>query len=205
MTVDHFSVFGKLAMCYCDVSIDHYSFQTQTLEESESQDRIAAQDLPHQHVLVVYLENFYGDVCREDHRQRSSCAPTDENGQKKPHAVSVAGVSRSVNSLLCWRSLSRKDSSFASHRCTFFVMSTMRLSRLSELTLLYGRWCLGLRHFFLLGRVTSEFWNSNEAVDSILTTDTKQRTNARNFVKKVFFTHFQRMSPRTRKFVGRLT
>ena len=49
-------------MCYCDVSIDHYSFQTQTLEESESQDRIAAQDLPHQHVLVVYLENFYGDI-----------------------------------------------------------------------------------------------------------------------------------------------
>jgi hypothetical protein len=69
MTVDHFSVFGKLAMCYCDVRIDHYSFQTQTLEESESQYRIAAQDLPHQHVLVVYLENFDGEVCLEDHPQ----------------------------------------------------------------------------------------------------------------------------------------
>ena len=70
-------------MCYCDVRIDHYSFQTQTLEESESQYRIAAQDLPHQHVLVVYLENFDGEICLEDHPQWSAGAPTGENGQKK--------------------------------------------------------------------------------------------------------------------------
>lgn len=56
-------------MCYGDVSINRNSFQTQTLEESESQNHIASQDLPHQHMLVVYLENLYGEVCREDHRQ----------------------------------------------------------------------------------------------------------------------------------------
>jgi hypothetical protein len=101
MTIDHFGIFRELAMCYCNVSLDHYSFETQALEESEPQYHIAAQNLPHQHMLVVYFQNFNGVVRRNDHRQRSTVTPTGESAKKTSHTAALAVVSRSVNSLLC--------------------------------------------------------------------------------------------------------
>ena len=70
-------------MCYRDLSIHNNAFQTQTLEEPEPQDHIASEDLPHQHMFVVYLQNLYGEVGRQDHRLFSACTATGVNGLKK--------------------------------------------------------------------------------------------------------------------------
>jgi hypothetical protein len=67
MTVHHFRVLRKLALTDGHVRADRNRFEAQTLEEAEAQDRVAAEHLAYEHLLVVYLEDFDRKVFDEDH------------------------------------------------------------------------------------------------------------------------------------------
>jgi hypothetical protein len=58
MAVHHFRALRKLTPADGNVRAYTNRLQTEAFEEAEPQDRVGTQDLPHQHLLVVHLENF---------------------------------------------------------------------------------------------------------------------------------------------------
>ena len=70
MAVHHFRVLRKLTLADCDASTDGNRFQTKTFEEAEAQNRIAAEHLAYEHLLVVHFQHLDRKVFHQNHDNR---------------------------------------------------------------------------------------------------------------------------------------
>ena len=174
-------------MCYCDVSMDHYTFQTQTLEESESQYHIAAQDLAHQHMLVVYLQHFNGVLRRKDHRQRSASTPTGQSAKKNSSHGSARRRLAERQLIVVLTELVAQGFHFyfpEMHLFCYLYDATFEALEADAFVRTVVSWLRGL---LLVGFRDLGILELQRRSGLHLVPRTKQRTNAGNFIKKLFF------------------
>ncbi len=110
MAVHHFRVLRKLTLTDRHVRADRNRFEAQTLEEAEPQDRVAAQHLAYEHLLVVHSEDLDRKVFHQNHAH-TPCLRS--NAYNTPKNLTRARSLLSATTLGCAASVSRATPPFS--------------------------------------------------------------------------------------------